>query len=70
MTKFIMLRLVIFVGDAIIFLVVRDLPLDDLSGVDYVSMQTNFLAESKWPMELSHIRQLIQARIVAPIVQC
>jgi len=43
----------------------RDLTLDDLSGVDYVSMQTNFLAESKWPMELSHIRQLIQARIVA-----
>lgn len=42
-----------------------DLTLEDLQGADYVSLQTNSLAESSWPRQLSELRQRIQARVVA-----
>lgn len=43
----------------------QGLTLEHLQGVDYVSMQTNSLAENSWPAQLSQIRQRIQARVVA-----
>lgn len=43
----------------------RDLSLDDLQGLDCVSMQTNRLAESSWPTQLSQLRQRLQLRVVA-----
>ena len=43
----------------------RDLTLDDLQGVDFVSLQTNRLAEDSWPGQLTQMRQRIQARVVA-----